>query len=278
VSWPKWLGMKSYWAYRRATSSLRSKPDFIIIGAQKSGTTSLFAGLSQHPKLLPSIKKEVHFFDGGLSSRFDTFSSGVHWYRAHFPIKRPLRWGFKTFEASPSYVFNPLTPKRIARLLPNVKLIVMLRNPTQRAISHYYHAKRVEGREPMPLREALDAEEGRLSPDLKESQFNSDELRWHSYKRRGLYKQQLDVFLEHFPREQILVFASEELFTDPDRAMRKVFEFVGVDSDVKVSDLKPRNVSNNSEDVEPEIYAYLNDYFHPHNQELFRLIGSDLGW
>ena len=143
------------WEYRQATWKIRSLPDFIIIGAQKSGTTSLYSYLSQHPQLLPSIRKVVHFFDGGLDASVDTFENGEAWYRAHFPITKHMKSHRKTFEASPLYIFNPLAPKRIYDLVPKAKIIALLRNPTERSISHYYHEKRRTNRESLPIHEAL---------------------------------------------------------------------------------------------------------------------------
>ena len=97
-------------------------PDFIIIGAMKSGTTSLFHYLRQHPSLTPSYKKEVHFFDGGRKPSADNYEKGKSWYQSHFPLKWSVRNDRKTFEASPLYIFNPLAPQRIYELLPDAKL------------------------------------------------------------------------------------------------------------------------------------------------------------
>ncbi len=130
--------------YRQATWHLRSLPNFIVIGANKSGTTSLYFYLSQHPQLLPSSTKEVHFFDGGgTKSNINTFPKGPSWYRSHFPLKKDMLPHQKTFEASPSYICHPLVPRRIFELLPDVKIIALLRNPTERAIAHFFWKKKV---------------------------------------------------------------------------------------------------------------------------------------
>ena len=100
----------------------------------------------------------------------------------------------------------------------------------------------------------------------------------HSYKSRGLYKVQLERYLQHFPWEQLLVICSEAFFAEPENTLRQVFEFVGVDTGFKVEDLKPRNVNWNRTKVPPGVYEYLNDYFLPHNQALYELVGKDYGW
>ena len=148
------------WEYRQATWRTGSLPDFIIIGAQKSGTTSLYSYLSQHPQLLPSIHKAVHFFDGGLDESADNFEKGEAWYRAHFQLR--MHAHERTFEASPLYIFNPLAPKRIYDLVSEAKIIAVLRNPTERAISQYFHEKGGKNRDPLSIREALREEETRL--------------------------------------------------------------------------------------------------------------------
>jgi hypothetical protein len=146
------------WLTRRITSPFRALPDFLIVGAQKSGTSSLFAYLSQHPQILAASKKETHYFDGGRqNSKINNFQSRELWCRTYFPLKIKMRSGFKTFEATPEYIFHPKAPQRIHKLLPNIKMILLLRNPTDRAIFHYYHAKR-KGYEPLTLENALKAE------------------------------------------------------------------------------------------------------------------------
>lgn len=265
------------WRYRWATWQRRALPDFIIIGAQKAGTSSLYAYLSQHPQIVPSLVKEVYFFDGGLNPNVDNFKLGQAWYRIHFPLQRRLGKKKKTFEASPLYLFNPLAPQRIAGLIPQVKLIALLRNPTERAISHYFHAQRA-GLEPLPIMEALQAEEERLRPLIAREDYKNDTYIRHSYKSRGLYYDQISNYLRYFPGENILILNSEKLFTEPEHTLRRVYEFVGVDPNFLVKDLSPRNIASNRTEVAPECYAYLNEFFRKPNQTLRELIEEDYGW
>lgn len=116
------------WRYRRATSSLRALPDFVVIGAQRSGTTSLFDYFLNHPQVRPALKKELHFYDLH-------HERGVGWYRASFPRRRQLSNGRITGEATPNYLVHPLAPERLHAVTPNAKLIALLRNPTDRAHS-----------------------------------------------------------------------------------------------------------------------------------------------
>ena len=265
------------WSYQQVTFRSQALPDFIIIGAMKSGTSSLFDYLGQHPQLFPSSKKEVHFFDGGLTLDVDDFAKGQAWYRAHFPPKKQMSADSKTFEASPLYMFNPLVPKRVFNLIPKVKIIAILRNPTERAISHYFHEKR-KGNEPLSIYEALQEEENRLESVIKVQDYKSKTFRQYSYKSRGLYKQQIEGYLNYFSWQQILILSSEELFSEPDSTLRRVLEFVGADPEFKIKDLEARNVATNRSNVDPKVYDYLNNYFLPHNQALYELIEKSYDW
>jgi hypothetical protein len=263
--------------HQQATWKNRHLPDFIIIGAQKSGTTSLYSYLSQHPHLIPSYRKEVHFFDGGCNYNVDNFKKGRAWYQSQFPPKQNISNNQKAFEASPLYIFNPLAPKRISELLPEVKLIAVLRNPVDRAISHYFHAKRA-GYEPLPIMEALQAEEERLKPIIEKQDYKNNIFIHYSYKKRGLYYEQLKRYLNYFPMSNILVINSENLFTELDSTLRRILKFVDIDTEYTINDLKPRNVGSNRTKVDPDVYEYLEDYFCSHNQELYNLMGQNYGW
>jgi hypothetical protein len=263
--------------YQKNTWAQRSLPQFIILGAQKAGTTSLHDYLSQHPQLVPSLKKEVHFFDGGTHPSIDTFEKGLPWYRAHFPLERDLQDGKQTFESSPLYLFHPRVPQRIAEVLPNVKMIVLLRNPSKRAISHYFHERR-KGREPLGMYEAFTSEECRLAPLIENANYNSHGFIHHSYKCRGLYQQQLERYFQLFTKEQLLILSSEHFFSATAACLRTVFEFIGVDPEYQVTNLQPKNVANNRTVVPPLVDDYLDEFFKPHNERLYQLLGQDFGW
>jgi len=262
-------------AWRRATAGQRCLPDFIIIGAQKCGTTSLFHYLAQHPQLVPSWRKEVHYFDGGLQEGKDNYVRGPGWYRSNFPLRAALAAGQQVFEASPLYIFHPLAAERMAGMLPGVRLVLMLRNPSERAVSHYFHQQR-KGREKLSLAEALAREDERLA--LAGDQWNHPNFRHYSYKRRGHYAEQIQRYLDHFPRDSLLVISSERFFAEPRESLARVFDFLAVDNSFIVGNLQARNVSGNRTDVDPAIYQSLDTYFQPHNAALYALLGEDFGW
>ena len=208
--------------WRRATAKARLGPSFLIIGAQKCGTTALFDLLATHPLVLPPVRRSVHFLD-------DFYHLGPHWYRSHFPLKRP---GFRvTGEVSPSYLMHPLAPGRAAALDPRMKLIAILRDPVERALSHHAMSIR-KGREPLPFPAAVDAEAERLSgigeaiPDGP--RYKSHSVRVHSYLRRGRYAEQLQLWLEHFLRENLLVLRTEDFWADGNRTANRVYDFLGL--------------------------------------------------
>lgn len=265
------------WPLRRATAGWRALPDFIIIGAQKSGTSSLFHALTQHPQVRPSIRKEVHYFDDGLEVGQRNFERGPWWYRAHFPLRSALRPGERTGEASPLYLFHPDAPARIRELAPGARLIALVRDPTRRAISHYLHSRRL-GREPLALEEALAAEEDRLAGTAQATGAAHDSFVNHSYKSRGRYAEQLKRYLAVFPKEQLLVILSEDFFATPHATLRDVFTFIGVQADATVADVRPQNVSPDRVLVSPHVKAGLDAYFAPHNDALSRLVGRRLDW
>jgi hypothetical protein len=260
------------WRFRMryATADFRSLPHFMIIGAMKSGTTSLFSCLVQHPQILKCFRKEVHFFD-------NYFNRGTKWYRAHFPLAGKVGAGRITGEATPLYIFNPLVPERISRLLPNVKLIAILRNPVERAISHYFMEVRAK-RERLPVMEAFRGEENRLEEVMRNCDFTNSAYIHASYKKRGIYDEQLARYLQFFPRRQLLVLKSEAFFSEPRDVVRRIFKFLEVDESFEITDIQPRNVGSGKTRADAEVYDYLSDFFRPHNQALYELLGEDFDW
>jgi len=265
------------WFYRMRTSYSRVLPGLIIIGAQKAGTTSLFYYLSQNPQLIPSTKKEIHYFDGGLDPDRDDFLRGEAWYKAHFPQKNEIRASNLTFEATPSYLFHPQVPKRIYDLLPNVKMIALLRNPTERAISQYFHDTR-KNREILPILDAFKVEEERLESIIKNREFKNSAFFRYSYKLRGHYYEQINRYFKYFDRSNLLILSSEYFFDNTFNALEKIFDFLGMESNLSQYDLEPKHVSKNKIKVSDEVYQYLNDYFLPHNKKLYELLGENYYW
>ena len=274
---PDWIKQpvkRAIWGYRRATASSRLLPDLIVIGAQKAGTTSLHTWLAQHPQILPPFEKEVHYFDGGLEPGTDNFAKGIDWYRAHFPNKAAATDTI-AFETTPLYLFHPLVASRIKEQIPNAKLIAVLRNPVDRAVSHYFHTRR-NGGENLSMVDAFAAEEQRLAAAGQD--YRSAGYIRHSYKARGRYAEQLDRYMQLFAREQILIIDSEGLFARPADYMQRIYEFAGVDSGYAAGELKARNVAPEKTNADPRVRDELTEYFRPHNRALYDMLGTEFTW
>jgi hypothetical protein len=260
--------------FRRLTAKLRVLPRFLIIGAQRSGTTSLYNWLSQHPDIRPARRKEVHYFD--LKSE-----KSLDWYRAHFPARPAIEWARArtgrnviTGEASPYYLFHPAVPHRVRQALPQVKLIVLLRDPVARAISHY-HKERRKGREELSMRDAFERESHRLDPERPE--IGETGAHQHkSYVSRGRYAEQLERWFGLFPREQFLIAKSEDVFADPASFFDRVADFVGVASYDGVDFQAQNAAAYQSPDV--RLMNELYEYFKPYNERLSNLLGRDFHW
>jgi Sulfotransferase domain len=260
-------------AYRRLTGPWRGLPSVLIIGAQKGGTTSLFNYLAEHPDVLQPLGKEVHYFDLH-------YSNGENWYRGRFPYARRLGRGALTLDASPYYMLHPLAPVRAAELLPGVKIIALLRDPVDRALSHYQHEARA-GREPLSFEEALDREPERLAGEeerlLREPYYYSWNHHRYTYTARGLYLVQLQRWMQHFPRSQLLVLQSEWLFRDPPAAMAEVYRFIGLRPH-QLKRYKTFLQGNYDRGLPEPLRTRLRGYFAPHNRELYRWLGREFDW
>jgi Sulfotransferase domain len=259
------------WAYGWVTSPFRPLPDFLVLGAQKAGTTALYEYLRRHPQISGPSWKEVSFFDRH-------WARGESWYRGNFPNVARAR-GKHVGEASPSYVFHPLAPQRVEEVVPEARLIVLVRNPVDRALSQYNHEVAL-GREPLPFEEALDAEEERLRGEQErmaaDPRYFSREWWSHTYKARGRYAEQLERWLAVFPCEQLLILPSDDLGSDPARAHAQVLEFLGASP--QRLDSYPRVYEREYEPMKPETRERLAAEFEEPNRRLYELLGRDLGW
>ena len=259
------------WAYGRATSSLRRLPDFLVLGAQKAGTTALYAYLRRHPQIAGPSWKEVSFFDRH-------YARGEAWYRGNFPNLARTR-GKLVGEASPSYLFHPLAPERVRALVREARLVALVRNPVDRALSHYNHEVAL-GRESLSFEDALGAEDERLRGEearlVADPPYFSRAWWSHTYKARGRYAEQLERWFDVFPREQLLVLSSDELGAEPARAHAQVLEFLGAAP--QRLDSYPRVYEREYEPMKPETRERLAAEFEEPNRRLYELLGRDLGW
>ncbi len=257
------------WVSGRATARWRRLPDFLVIGAQKCGTTALYTYLRAHPEIVGPFWKEVSFFDRH-------WWRGEAWYRGQLPLRSE---GKLVGEASPSYVFHPLGPERVHSLVPNVRLIVLVREPAERAYSHYQHEVAF-GREPLSFEEALEAESERLDGEVERLQADPRAFShawWdHAYVQRGLYADQLERWLELFPREQVLVLTTDELGARPAETYATVLDFVGASPHRLAT--YPRVFDRDYPPMKPETRAALEARFAEPNRRLEELLGRSLGW
>jgi hypothetical protein len=226
-----------------------SFPDFLILGTMRGGTTSLYHYLQKQPQVKESTCKEIHYFD-------NNYHMHSVWYRRQFHKDRNIFPEEITGEATPSYLSHPAVPKRVYELLPNVKLIVLLRDPVRRAYSNYLMNIR-KNREYFTFEQAIDVSE--------------------SYKDRGCYAEQLKRWFVYFKREQFLILKSEDFFDNPKKVTMQVCEFLKIES-YKDPVYKKWNCDGFGPDIPVNIKTKLTEYFAPLNQELYDLLGVDYGW
>jgi hypothetical protein len=235
-------------------------PHFVVIGAQRSGTTSLYHHLADHPRVRPPLRKEIQF----LTLRWDR---GLPWYRRHFPALEHA--GLQTFEASPYYLCYPLAPVRAAAALPETRFVALLREPVARATSHYLH-NRATGVESLPFERALDLEPARLAGDAYGRNH-----RLFSYITRGLYAEQIRRWRD-MVGDQLLVVLSEDLFAEPARTFAHILDFLGLDR-WEPAQFTAHGPRRGPADPLPEgVRRRLQERFAAPNRELADLLGRDL--
>lgn len=237
-------------------------PDFIIIGAGKCGTSSLHKYICAHPKVLAPHKKELNFFQGN-------FNKGVDWYLSHFPALTDSA-EYITGEASPVYFHAPQVDQRIYSLFPQTKLIVLLRNPVDRAVSWHYHQVKCGVGDKTPEAAIKDA-------IAKVQDLNEADLAFHGgYIQESLYFYKLQRWMNVFPQEQFLILKSEDFFSQPQSVMTQVFNFLGL----------PEYQSPHYQKFNAGLYVPINEnlrktltvYFQPHNQKLEQYLNRSFNW
>ena len=269
--------------YGERTSDRRPLPDFLIIGTKRGGTTSLWRYLIRHPlvpRLFPAWNtKTSHYFE-------DAYGRGEAWYRSHFPTERrraalERRHGgpAKVGEAAPLYMFHPLAAERVAALMPRARMIVLLRDPVERAYSHWKE-RRGEGVEPLGFAEALAAEEARTAGErerlIAEPGYVSHPYDWYTYRERGRYLAHLEPWLARFDRSQLLFLASETFYRAPAESYARVLDFIGLPP----HELPAYDVHNDrpSAGMDPAVRAELTAFYRPHNAALADRLGMTFDW
>jgi hypothetical protein len=264
--WAGYLG-----SARNRIVGTSTRPALMIVGAQKAGTTALHAYLCAHPQIASAVQKELHYFSLH-------YHHGADWYHGLFPAR--LQPGQITLDASPSYLYVPDVPVRIARYDAAIRLIVLLRNPIDRAFSawtvpHWYKFGYTDFDQMVRGEIARIAREGEYA--------RNDRIRrgGGGFVQRGLYAPQLERVFAHFPREQVLIFESSQLRNDPVQVMRACEAFMGLQAhDWSRYDFAPRNVTSKQTDerILPETRARLHEFYAPYNERLYALLGVNYGW
>lgn len=264
-----------------ATSDRRALPDFLVVGTKRGGTTTLFRALQSHPGVAPLFPsrqhtKSPHYFDLH-------YDRGESWYRSFFPTSKALGRPDQdrlTGEASPYYMFHPLAPGRIATDLPSVRLLVLLRDPVERAASH--HWDRVQhGVEHLPFELAVAMEPERLAGE-RERMSNDPGYQSHAYEHfsyvaRGRYAEQVEQLVALFGQDRLLVARSEDLYADPQRTFDNVLEFLGLPPH-RPGSFGQHHAHEGRPPVPDALRTDLATYFAPHNQRLAQLLGTEVWW
>lgn len=273
---------------RMATHAWRTLPDALIIGAQRCGTSSLFRYLGGHPDVMPSFRKEIGYFTVA-------YHLGQDWYRAHFPL-RIERWlrsarssSLVSFEATPDYLLDPRAPERAAKLVPAARIIVLLRDPVERALSHYDHNRRL-GLESLSLLDAIEREEERVAEALRSMHREANfplpvACRRYSYVTRGMYAVQIREWMQHYDANRFLIIRSEDFFHQTGEVFQQILAFLGLrawqppafKNYSYVSHEKPSGTSQSTSERRLIRWA-LADRLAPANQMLADLLGRDFGW
>ena len=228
--------------------------------------------MTTHPNIISASVKEVHYFDYN-------FDKGFKWYESHFDSSRDDsdKDAKITGEASPYYIFHPLVPLRVKTLLPDVKLIVLLRNPVDRAISHYHHEVRM-GAEKLSLEDAISSEQERLKGQdeiIASGQYSFNHQNF-SYASRGIYVDQLKRWFDIFPKDRFKIIKSEDFFSAPSAILSEIFNFLCV-KDHCLSNHEVHNIGN-YELADVKIREELTEYFKPYNEKLYSFLGINFNW
>ena len=272
---------KIYWNFFKRnifgiTASMRVLPDFIIIGSMKCGTTSLYYDICEHPCVSPAAYDEIGFFDSN-------FHLGLNWYRSMFPTKRRIedirrKEGVAiTGEDTPFYFWNPVAAKRIQKLLPNIKLITILRNPIDRAYSEYQDLVSSESNSPS-FETFIENE---INTRRKDSSLITEENfeifnQKNSYLLKGVYVDQLKIWAGLFPKEQIFTLSTENLNSEPITALESVFQYLNL-PDYKIKNTR-RQKQKKYVPMNSQTRKILIEFFKPHNERLFKFIGKKFDW
>ena len=266
--------------YHLVTRRIRTSPDFIIIGAQKSGTTSLFNYLIKHPQVLGSYIKETHFFCS------ENYNKGIDWYRSFFPsifykklTEVALRSKVIVGECTPYYIFYPHAADRILKYFPKIKIIAILRNPADRAYSQYKHRKRF-GNEKLSFEEAITREKEIIRVEhekmINDNNYYSYDHKTSSCLSRGIYVNQLKTWMAKLHSSQLLILSFDDFINNTQEVMNTVCNFLEI-KNIKQKSYRKFHQGNYKE-MDATTKTNLSSFFKPYNQELYNLLGKNFRW
>jgi hypothetical protein len=273
---PRWIQSRGraaglWWGVR--TSEKRPLPDFLVIGGQRCGTTSLFRALMGHPQVRrPVMHKGVNYFDLN-------YTQGEAWYRGHFPM-RGSDDRTRVFDSSGYYMFHPMAAERIARDLPGVKIVAMVRDPVERAYSAYKHELARGFEWEKSFGRALELEDDRLAGEVEricaDPNYYSFNHRHHAYRRRGEYAALLEPFRSRLGPENVLLIESERFFATPEPEFRRLTAFLGIDD--RMPERFDRYNARPGAGLDPAVREQLQGHYGPHDEALARLLGHPPVW
>lgn len=258
------------------TSPFRILPDFFVIGVVRSGTTSLFHYLGQHPCIRSSAYDEIGYFD-------DNFHLGENWYRSLFPTiftKNKIlkeHGKFRTYDVTPFYIYNPLVVERIKTYSPNSKIIACIRNPIDRAYSNYM-IELQDGDTELSF-------EDRIQPEIelindKKIKLDNNAFLVNTYYdniiARGFYADQLRYWYQAFPKNQLLMVSSEELSKNTHNTLNEIFNFLDLPN-TEINDISKKNKREYSA-MKKETREFLTKLYKPYNEKLYNLIDRKFDW
>jgi hypothetical protein len=253
----------------RLTLGGRQLPGALVIGAQRAGTTSLHRALAEHPELHPPVlHKGVHYFD-------TAYGHPLAWYRAHFP-----RGGGTGFETCPYYLAHPVVPSRVAADLPDVRVVALLRDPVERAVSHHAHEV-ARGFEDLDLEAAIEAEPERLAGAEERLRDGPRSLvdvhhQHHAYLARGAYAPQLRRWFDAVGRDAVLVLDAAPFLADPAAGLPRVLDHLGV---APAADLVVGRWNAGRPATIPAALRHrLEEHFAPLDADLVDLLGWRPSW
>jgi hypothetical protein len=266
------------YTFRFLTSSFRHLPHFLIIGTSKAGKHSVLSYLNQHPDIKAGTKHNVgvYYFDTTFEYK------SLSWYKSHFPSKFSK---FKIIgEASGTYLNHPLAPERVKKILPRIKLVNFFRNPVDRAYSAYNHSSKLRW-EHSSFDVAIESEIERINimKDNPESIINNmapvNYLQF-SYLRHGHYASNLENWFNHFKKNQFMHFSTEDLDQNYNEIMNSLFVFFNL-PEINLKKEERKNIGIGRGKYPPmneKTRDFLIDYYKPHNEKLYNLIGKKFDW